>query len=65
MLYHLINNHNNNYTALQKFGNTPGKVWFWTISHFQAVQILLEEETVSWHHVCHGMASTITRPQPN
>ncbi len=20
------------YTALQKFGNTPGKVWFWTIS---------------------------------
>ncbi len=22
-------------------------------------------ETVSWHHVCHGIASPITRPQPN
>ncbi len=24
------------YTALQKFGNTPSKVWFWTISFFGA-----------------------------
>ncbi len=64
-----------------KVWKRPRKVGFWTISHFQAwpqahfqawpqahfqaVQILLGEETVSWHHVCHGMASAITRPQPN
>ncbi len=27
-----IEKEKNIYTALQKFGNTPGKVWFWTIS---------------------------------
>ncbi len=60
-----------------KVWKRPRKVGFWTISHFQAhfqawpqahfqaVQILFGEETVSWHHVCHGMASPITRPQPN
>ncbi len=48
-----------------KVWKRPRKVWFWTISHFQAVQILFGEETVSWHHVCHGMASPITWPQPN
>ncbi len=37
----------------------------WPQAHFQAVQILFGEETVSWHHVCHGMVSPITRPQPN
>ncbi len=56
-----------------KVWKRPRKVGFWTISHFQAwpqahfqaVQILFGEETVRWHHVCHGMASPITRPQPN
>ncbi len=51
--------------CLPKVWKRPRKVGFWMISHFQAVQILFGEETVSWHHVCHGMASTITRPQPN
>ncbi len=56
-----------------KVQKRPRKVGFWMISHFlarpqahfQAVQILFGVKTVSWHHVCHGMASPITQTQLN
>ncbi len=61
------------YTALQKFGNALEK---WGLGRYHTSKLdpkhssklcksYFGEETVSWHHVCHGMASPITRPQPN